>query len=132
VERVFALLMDPARASELNPELKLLSHRPSPVGGYDSTWEYKMAGVPFSGETTMIECQAASRIVSKTSGGIPSTWVFEFESQSEATQVTVALDYTMPGALLGAAVDKLVLERQNEKAIERYLGNLKRIAENDG
>jgi carbon monoxide dehydrogenase subunit G len=128
-DRIFALLIDPARASDLNPELKLLSQQPSAVGGYDSTWEYKMAGVTFSGATTMIECVPPRQMILKTTGGIPSTWVFTLEPQGDATQVTVELDYVMPGALLGKAVDKLVLERQNEKSIERYSGNLKRIAE---
>lgn len=129
-DKVFALLVDPARASDLNPELKLLSHHPSPVGGYDSTWEYKMAGVTFAGATTTVEYQPPSRLVMQTTGGIPSTWVFTLEPQGEATLATVVLDYVMPGALLGKAVDKLVLERQNEKSIERYIANLKRIAEN--
>src|SRR5690349_19011996 len=86
-DNVFDLLIDPARMSDLNPELKLLSHQPSAVGGHDTAWQYKMAGVTFSGATTMIACAAPSQIVFRTTGGIPSTWMFQLEPRGDATQV---------------------------------------------
>ena len=44
-EKVWEILDDMSLQSELNPNLKILSHTPAPVGGQNTTWEYKMAGM---------------------------------------------------------------------------------------
>ncbi|MDX1520517.1 MAG: SRPBCC family protein [Anaerolineae bacterium] len=129
-EKVFDLINDPDRAGEMNPQLKLLSHSPSQIGGYDSTWEYKMAGKKFSGNTKVTEYKKPKRVVFETTGGIPSHWEWTLTSEDfMTTDVSLSLDYTVPGSLLGAIADKLVIERQNEKVIEQQLANLKRMAE---
>ncbi len=128
-EKIYDILNDPTRASELNPNLTLLSYTPAAIGGYDNTWEYKMAGRKFSGETKIVEFQPPHRMVYDTTGGIPSHWVWSLQSQEGGAKVSLSLDYTMPGSLLGAVVDKLVIERQNEKEIENQLANLKRASE---
>jgi uncharacterized membrane protein len=128
-EKVFDLLNDPARAGELNPNLTLLTYTPAAMGGYDNTWEYKMAGRKFSGETKIVKFQPPHRMVYATTGGIPSHWVWTVQPQGSGVKVFLSLDYTMPGSLLGAVVDKLVVERQNEKEIENQLANLKRASE---
>jgi len=128
-EKVFDILNDPTRASELNPNLTLLTYTPAAMGGYDNTWEYGMAGRKFSGETKIVEFQRPQRIAWSTAGGIPSHWVWTVQPQGSGVKVSLSLDYTMPGSLLGAVVDKLVVERQNEKEIENQLANLKRASE---
>jgi uncharacterized membrane protein len=128
VDTVLAILEDPERQSELNPNLKLLSHRPSPLGFYDTTWEYKMAGVKFTGESTVTAYERGKRIVFESKGGIDSRWEWTINAEAN-TQVSLALTYTMPGSFLGAAFNKLVIEGQNEKDIERELATLKRLSE---
>ncbi|MGO8949582.1 MAG: SRPBCC family protein [Ktedonobacterales bacterium] len=129
VDKVLSILEDPERQSELNPNLKLLSYRPSPLGFYDTQWEYKMAGMKFSGESTVIAYEQGKRIVYESKGGIDSHWEWTINAQGNITQVALALTYTMPGSLLGAALNKLVIEGQNEKDIEGELANLKRLSE---
>jgi uncharacterized membrane protein len=129
VDTVLAILEDPERQSELNPNLKLLSYTPSPLGFYDATWEYKMAGMKLSGESTVIAYEQGKRIVFESKGGIDSRWEWTINAQGDTTQVSLALTYTMPGSLLGAAINKLVIEGQNEKDIEGELATLKRLSE---
>ena len=129
VDKVLAILEDPERQSELNPNLKLLSHTPSPLGFYDTTWEYKMAGMKLSGESTVIAYERGKRIVFESKGGIDSRWEWTINAQGDTTQVSLELAYTMPGSLLGAALNKLVIEGQNEKDIEGELATLKRLSE---
>jgi uncharacterized membrane protein len=129
VDKVLSILEDPERQSELNPNLKLLSHHPSPLGFYDTTWEYKMATMKFSGESTVTAYEQGKRIVFESKGGIDSRWEWTINTQGNLTQVALALTYTMPGSLLGAAINKLVIEGQNEKDVEGELANLKRLAE---
>jgi uncharacterized membrane protein len=129
VDSVLAILEDPERQNELNPNLKLLSHKPSPLGYFDTTWEYKMAGVKFSGESTVTAYEKGKRIVFESKGGIASRWEWAISAQGSITTVSLALNYTMPGSFLGAAFNKLVIEGQNEKDIEGELANLKRLSE---
>ncbi len=128
-ENVLAILEDPERQSELNPNLKLLSYRPSPLGFYDTHWEYTMAGLKFSGESTVVAYEKGKYIVFEGKGGIESRWEWTITAQGSTTRVSLALAYTMPGSFLGAALNKLVIEGQNEKDSERQLANLKRLAE---
>ncbi len=131
-EKVFDLINDPNRTSQLNPYLTLLSHKPAELGGYDSTWNYKMAGKKFSGNTKITAYQKPKRVVYETTGGIPSHWEWTLTSEDfMTTDVSLSLDYTVPGSILGAIADKLVIERQNEKIIEQQLVNLKRMAESN-
>ena len=129
VENVLAILEDPERQSELNPNLKLLSSRPSPLGFYDTTWEYTMAGMKFSGESTVTAYEKGKHIVFESKGGIDSRWEWTINAAGSTTLVSLVLTYTMPGSFFGAALNKLVIEGQNEKDIERQLANLKRLVE---
>lgn len=129
IDTVLAILEDPERQNDLNPNLKLLSHHPSPLGYFDTTWEYKMAGMKFTGESTVTAYERGKRIVFESKGGIDSRWEWTINAQESTTEVLLALTYTMPGSFLGAAFNKLVIEGQNEKDIERELATLKRLAE---
>ena len=129
VDTVLAILEDPTRQSELNPSLKLTSYRPSPLGFYDTTWEYKMAGMKFNGESTVTTYEKGKRIIFESKGGIDSRWEWTINAQGSTTEVSLALNYTMPGSFLGAAFNKLVIEGQNEKDVEGELANLKRLSE---
>jgi hypothetical protein len=66
------MLDDMGLQSELNPNLKILSHTPTPVGGQNTTWEYKMAGMKFSGETTLREYDLPKRVAFGSKVGIDS------------------------------------------------------------
>ena len=128
-EVIFALIIDPERAHAMNPDLTVLSYKPSEVGGFNTTWEYLMAGMKFNGASKVAEFDAPNRLVNETIGSIPSRWVWQVVPKGESTRVLLAVEYTMPGSFLGALLNKLVIERQNEKSAENQLINLKRLAE---
>ncbi len=128
-EKIFDILENMELQTELNPNLKILSYSPAPIGGVNTKWEYKMAGMKFNGETTMREYDRPRREVFDSKGGIDSRWEWTLTSQGDATEVSLRLEYTMPGSFLGAAFNKLLIEGQNEKDIEGQLANLKRLAE---
>jgi len=129
VDKVLAVLEDPERQTELNPNLKILSYTPSPLGYFDTKWEYRMAGIPFNGTSTTVAYERGKSIIFESKGGIDSRWEWTITPQGDVTQVTLSLTYTMPGSFLGAAFNKLVIEGQNEKDTEAELANLKRLSE---
>jgi uncharacterized membrane protein len=131
-EKIFDIINDPNRAHEMNPDLTILTHNAATEGGYNSTWEYKMAGRKFNGESHVIEYEAPQHLVFETSGGIPSRWEWRLDVQDPiTTEVSLSVEYTVPGSIIGAVVNKLVVERQNEKSIENQLHNLKHMAEHN-
>lgn len=58
------------------------------------------------------------------------TW-FTFDESEGKTTVTQKLVYTIPGNLLGQALDRLFVERQNARDMEQQLANLKALAEGE-
>ena len=52
-----------------------------------------------------------------------------FDEVDGQTTVTTKVEYTVPGSILGKALDKLFVERQNAKDVEQQLVNLKAMAE---
>lgn len=59
----------------------------------------------------------------------PSDWEWSFDENDGKTTVTVQIEYTVPGRILGPALDKLMVERQNSKLVQASLDNLKALAE---
>ena len=127
-ERVFEVLADPTLASEMNPDLTIISYTPSPIGGFDNTWEYKMSGFKFKGDTKMRVVEKPYNTTYETTGDLPSTWKWQLESQGEATTVRVELDYKIPG-ILNNPLTRPMVERTNEKVITNQIANLKRLSE---
>ena len=59
----------------------------------------------------------------------PSHWKWIFDEKDGKTTVTVQVEYTIPGRILGPALDKLMVERSNAKLLQTSLENLKALVE---
>ena len=78
---------------------------------------------------TVTDYEEGRRIAFEGKGGTPSHWEWTINTAGSTKLVSLALTYTMPGSFVGAALNTLVIARQNEKDIEGQLANLKRLAE---
>ena len=68
-------------------------------------------------------------VQSAASGDEPSRWEWTFDEQDGKTTVNLRIEYTVPGRIIGPALDKLMIERQNAKLVEKALENMKDVAE---
>ena len=68
-----------------------------------------MAGIKFNGESTVTAYEKGKHIVFESKGGIDSRWEWTINAQGSTTEVSLALNYKMPGSFLGAAFNKLVM-----------------------
>ncbi len=93
--------------------------------GVTYDWTFQMVGMRFDGKTRYTDVVRKERTRLETEGGIPSKWDWRFASEGDATQVSVTVDYTVPGKLLGRIADKLFIERRNVRDLEHALANLK-------
>lgn len=103
-----------------------------PNPGAQSQVGFKTAGVDVDGTATALEYDRDTMhsIYKVESGDFePSTWEYTFDENGDKTIVTAHVEYTVPGRILGPAMDKLVVERSNSKSLEDALKNLKQRVE---
>ena len=126
VEKVFGYLENSETNVEWLPgmmEVKDVESTEDQVGTH-FRWTYKMAGLRFQGETTVIEHLVNQKIVTQTKGGIRSTWTFTFEPSNGGTKLSIRVDYTVPVPVLGKLAEAIVL-KQNEREAALALSNIK-------
>ncbi len=125
VEKVFAFMAKPENLPEIWPSLQEVRNvQPLPNGGYAYDWTYKMAGFRFEGHAEWTEFVANQRIVDKNEGGIPSTFIWTYRPEGGGTRVSVSVEYTIPGAVVGKLAEP-VIHKMNEREAETVLSNLK-------
>ncbi len=125
VEQVFAFMAKPENLPEIWPSLQEVRNvQPLPNGGYAYDWTYKMAGIRLEGHAEWTEFVKNQRIVDENEGGIPSTFIWTYQPEAGGTRVSVSVDYTIPGAVLGKLAEPIV-HKMNEREAETVLANLK-------
>lgn len=123
-EQVLEAVLDIPRLPEVIPSLEKVWDIQGHGAGCTYQWQYKMSGVSFEGSAELTEA-TPEQLTLKTSGGIPSTWVYGFIPAADGTDLKLSVEYTVPGSVVGALADKLVVERQNKKEVNESLANLK-------
>ena len=136
VETAYALIADqPERMKEWWPPIELQERvtPPPTVIGSRSQYVYNMLGIKIKGEHEILQLTPNEHIYVKTVTGIDSTFDFRFERvDTTQTQITIRVDYRLPGSVLGRILDKVLLERENVKNLEQGLNNLKTLLEGEG
>jgi len=62
-------------------------------------------------------------------GRVTMTLTYVLKPVEEGTRLTYAMEYEMPGGILGRTLDRLLGEKHAEKGVERSVDNLKTILE---
>ncbi|MBI4672124.1 MAG: SRPBCC family protein [Chloroflexi bacterium] len=126
VHKVFDYLTHATNLLEIWPslvEVKDVKETPQHVGD-TFHWAYKMAGMRFEGESTRTEYVPDKRLVSQSSGGISSAFVYTFEGENGQTRFHEEIEYTVPVPLLGKLAESIVL-KLNEHEMDVFVANLK-------
>ena len=124
VEKVFAYITDPTNELEFVPSITDIRNIQGEGVGKTYDWTYKMLGIPLSGKSETIEYKPNERYVSKSSGGVVSTWTWMFKSEAGGTQVNLVIEYTVPVPVLGKFAERLAL-RQTEREADLAMATLK-------
>ena len=125
VEKVFQYHSDSTNQPEYWPSMiEVKDVKRLPGGGANFDWVYKMAGVRLKGSTATTEYVKNERIVTKSKGGIDSTFVYEYKPEGEGTRLTVEADYVVPVPVLGKLAEALII-KLNEREADSTLANLK-------
>jgi uncharacterized membrane protein len=125
VEKVFDFMADPRNLPEVWPSMvEVRDVQPSPTGGYNFGWTYKMAGMRFEGASETTEYIANQHNVTESKKGIQSKFTWSYKPEAGGTMVTVQVEYTVPVPLLGRLAEAFII-KQNEHEADVMLANLK-------
>jgi uncharacterized membrane protein len=124
VEKVFAYVTDPMNLTEWMVGMMDVSDVSGSGADLRFHWRYKMAGIPFSGETKFIEYVPNERSASEGKGGIPNTFRWRYTPEAAATKVDLEVEYTIPVPVLGKLAERLVHKR-NEREADLWMENIK-------
>jgi len=125
VEKVYAFMSEPTNLPEIWPSMvEVKDVQPSPAGGYNFSWVYKMVGVRFDGASETTEAIPNQRVVTKSTKGIESTFVWMYEPGDGGTKLTLEVEYTVPIPLVGKLAEAFIV-KQNQHEADVMLANLK-------
>lgn len=129
VNKVFEFVEEPTNLPKFWPSMVEVSDvKRSGDQVRTFNWVYKMAGLKVDGATEVTERIPNQKTVSVSTGGIPSTIVWNYAPEGQGTKVTFDAEYKIPGALLGKLAEPLVI-KMNERESVTLLENLKTIME---
>jgi uncharacterized protein YndB with AHSA1/START domain len=132
IETVFDALDDPEALPQYIPPMTQVRevHRSNQRLGDSFQATYVVLGMHFDESFTYAEYVRPTKLVTRFVGPMTGTMGATLTLQKEATtHVDLAIDYQMPGGLVGKVADALLVERMNEKNAEHMLENLKMIVE---
>jgi uncharacterized protein YndB with AHSA1/START domain len=132
-DKVFALATDAARIPEWNSsviEVKDIIGSLDQVGSsYVSV--LKLGGRPLEArwEVSGVERPRLLEFTGTAPGGGRATSKNRFESAGAGTELSIEVDYELPGGFAGSIADKLFVERAIERDVKHSVENFKAICE---
>ena len=81
--------------------------------GQQCEWTFKLAGIPLHGEAVIIECVTDRKSVHQTIGMIGATWTSLVEPHEGGTKLSIDVEYSLPGAVLGRLAEHLTVRRMS-------------------
>jgi hypothetical protein len=132
VAAVFDLIAhQPERTAEWWPPIELqerVTPPPTTIGSV-SRYVYHMMNVTIRGEHEVVLPEPNQRLRVATISGIDSIFDFQFAPSTFGTHLTIRVDYTLPGSVVGQLMNRAIIEDRNLKDLQAGLRNLKTIIE---
>lgn len=133
IEKVIAFARDPHHWNDWYANLREPEEIKGDGGpGTVVKHHYHMVGISFPVTSEVLEQKQGPKEANhrlKFEGPLAGTQEFRYKAMGDKTEVTIDIDYTIPGKVLGRIADNLLVERMQEKAMEHTLENLKIMCE---
>jgi len=92
-------------------------------------WEYRMLGIKFAGRGTVLENEKNGRFKLRMEGGFPITETYTFTRVDSGTELSVEIEYEMPGRVMSVISKSGVMEKLNQREAEAVLDKVKTLCE---
>ena len=124
-EIIFDFIADPTSLSIAWPAMTDVREvTPSPLGGADFSWTYRMAGMRFEGHTTITEYDRPRRLRGASIFGMTSDVTWTLEPDGQGTLVTMYGEYDLPPSPFRKIARPFVIQ-ENLKEAELILATIK-------
>lgn len=131
VAKVYAMVANASNWTEYVTSLTDVSNVSSPglEPGTTYDWEYRMLGVKLSGSGVVTENVFQKSFAMRMEGTIPMTEKYTMRELDGATELTVTIDYQMPGKVLEKIANSKLVEKLNKREGENVLAKVKLLCE---
>lgn len=131
-EEAFEALIDWSRLSDWSTVT--ISHDGADRGsgvGDEFDQQLRIAGVPLRTHWRVVEFEPPRTLTYEVTAMAAGRMTLrqEVSPSGEGSRVEFDVDYDLPGGFLGEALDRVYVERRNEREVEHSLQNLKDLLE---
>lgn len=92
-------------------------------------WTYRMLGINLHGKGQVTENVKNKKFGLKMEGSFPIVETYSFASDGSGTELSVEVDYEVPGKIMSVIANKGLMEKINKKEAENVLNKVKMLCE---
>ena len=92
-------------------------------------WTYRMLGMNFHGRGYITENVKNKKFGMKMEGSFPIHETYIFIPDGDSTELSVEVEYEMPGKIMGVIANKGLMEKINKKESDNVLSKIKLLCE---
>ena len=96
--------------------------------GQQCDFTFKMVGVQLRGSAVVVDCVPDERCTHQSIGMLSADWTNIVEPHEDGTKLSVEVEYTLPGAVLGKLAEHLTIRRM-KRDLQSSLLNVKEMLE---
>lgn len=97
--------------------------------GTTFNWTYRMMGMNFHGKGHVTENTKNKKFGLKMEGSFPITESYSFAAAEDGTELSIEVQYEMPGKIMSVVSNKGLMEKLNKKEADSVLGKIKLLCE---
>lgn len=131
IEEVFDFTASPLNGPKFIPNLaentNIKPEKPSVGQTFD--WHFNMFGVSLKGNAKVTEFKRPHKVRIETDGNTKTTWIYSFNEEDLGTKVSIDVEYELHEDVLRKFVDKIIVDKINQRSSQQMLENLKTILE---
>ena len=131
VSKVYDMIANASNWTEYVTSLTDVSNVSSPglEPGTTYDWEYRMLGVKLSGTGVVTENISQHSFAMRMEGTIPMTEKYSLREVDGGTELSITIDYKMPGKVLEKIANSKLVEKLNIREGENVLAKVKLLCE---
>ncbi len=131
VTKVFAFVINPENWTKYVTSLVEVKNVSSPNAEKGTTfnWTYRMLGMNFHGRGQVTENTKNKKFGLKMDGSFPITESYSFTSVENGTELSIEVEYEMPGKVMSVLTNKGLMEKINKKESDNVLSKIKLFCE---
>jgi uncharacterized membrane protein len=131
VAKVFGYVTDPENWTKYVTSLVEAKNISSPKveKGTTFNWTYRMMGMNFHGRGHVTENTKNKKFGLKMEGSFPITESYTFLPTEKGTELSIEVQYEMPGKIMSVVANKGLMEKINKKEADNVLSKIKLLCE---